>query len=143
MKRQLRSSACIALTACLLCVAADNQRNCGAARRIGDHDERTATWDELRSGDDHQVDGTLTFRSNGTGHWSCTTWTDHTRTGDKWHSSFTVLDAHGHELFKLGTYDSPREDDGHPSPRYSTNADFQFDRAKFNDIAIVIQHYSA
>src|SRR5262249_12299202 len=53
------------------------------------------TWGELRAGDCHQITGVLTLLSNGTGSWSCTTWTDHTHSGDVWHSTFNVLTAAG------------------------------------------------
>lgn len=103
---------------------------------------KSVTWGELRAGDCHQIEGRLTFFSNGTGTWSCTTWTDHTHSGDTWRSSFQVLTGGGAGLFNLGTYNGPRMDDGNPSPRYNWGNPFTFDPNQFDAIGQVNQRYS-
>jgi hypothetical protein len=97
---------------------------------------------ELHSGDCQQDNGALTFYSNGTGTWTCTTLTHHTHFGDVWHSSFDVKANDGTHLFNLGTFDSPRMDDGSPPPRYNWAARFTFRPDLFDLIGRVTQHYS-
>jgi hypothetical protein len=98
---------------------------------------------ELHSGDDQQDNGTLTFHSDGTGTWSCTTLTYHTHTGDVWHASFDVKGSNGATLFHLGTYNSPRMNDGNPPPKYSWSVPFAFQPDFYNAISRATQHYSA
>jgi hypothetical protein len=98
------------------------------------------SWGALSAGDCHQSGGTLTFRSNGTGTWQCTTWTDHTHSGDYWHCSFQVKNAGGGVLFPLGQWDSPRMSDGGPS--YYWTHDFTFEPSLYGAIAAVNQTYS-
>jgi len=104
--------------------------------------QKTITWGELRAGNGHQVNGTLTFLSNGTGTWSCTTWTDQTHSGDTWRSSFNVLTSAGAALFNLGEFASPRMDDGNPPPRYGWSNPFSFNAGEFDAIGSATQHYS-
>lgn len=85
---------------------------------------------------------TLTFLSNGTGTWSCTTWTDHTHSGDTWAASFSVLAANGAGLFNLGEFRGPRMDDGDPPPRYGWSRGFAFNPDQFDAIASATEHYS-
>jgi len=97
-------------------------------------------WGQLSAGDCHQSGGALTFNSDGTGLFACTTWTDHTHSGDYWHSSFSVLNSAGAVIFTLGQYNSPRMSDGGPS-YYWTQA-FTFQAAQYDAIASVTQTYS-
>jgi hypothetical protein len=99
-------------------------------------------FSELRAGDCHQIDGTLTFMSNGTGTWSCRTWTDHNHSEDTWAASFSVLAANGAGLFKLGEFRGPRMDDGDPLPRYGWSRGFAFNPDQIDAIASATEHYS-
>jgi hypothetical protein len=103
---------------------------------------KTARWPELHSGDCQQDNGTLSFRSDGTGDWSCTTLTYQTHTHDVWHASFDVYAGNGAFLFHLGTFDSPGMSDGNPPPQYPWGAPFSFNPDLFDAIANVTQHYS-
>jgi len=103
---------------------------------------KTFRWGELFAGDCHQINGTLTLLSDGTGWWSATTWTDHTHSGDVWHSTFNVLTRGGAGLFNLGEFNSPRMDDGNPSPRYGWSNSFAFNPDQFNAIGQVFQNSS-
>jgi len=103
---------------------------------------KTFTWGELFAGDCHQISGTLTLFSNGTGSWSATTWTDHTHSGDVWHSTFNVLTNGGASLFNLGEFNSPRMDDGNPPPRYGWFNSFAFNADQFDAIGQVFQNSS-
>lgn len=100
-------------------------------------------WPELHSGDDQQDNGTLTFHSDGTGTWSCTTLTYHTHTGDVWHCNFDVKGSNGAVLFRLGQFNSPRMNDGNPPPKYTWSAQFAFQPDFFGAIHTATQHYSA
>ena len=98
---------------------------------------------ELHSGDDQQDNGTLVFHSDGTGTWSCTTLTYHTHSGDVWHCSFDVKGSNGAVLFNLGTYNSPRMNDGNPPPKYNWSVPFAFPTYFYQAISSATQHYSA
>ena len=104
---------------------------------------KSLRWPELHSGDDQQDNGTLVFHSDGTGTWSCTTLTYHTHTGDVWHCSFDVKGSNGATLFHLGTFNSPRMNDGNPPPKYSWSAQFAFPPDFYGAISTATQHYSA
>jgi hypothetical protein len=101
---------------------------------------KTFTWNEIRAGDCHEVSGTVLLVSDGRGKFTCTTWTDHTHSGDVWHASFTVLDRFGLTLFQFGGFDSPRMNDG--GPRYPWEADFNYPAQHF-DAAVSITQYSS
>lgn len=98
-------------------------------------------WGELHAGDCQQDNGRITFWSDGTGWWSCTTLTYHTHTGDIWHARFTAKSSAGVTLFETPTFDSPRMDDGNPPPRYNWSAPFVFEPDWFEAIGGVSQHY--
>jgi hypothetical protein len=103
---------------------------------------KTFTWPELHHGDCQQNNGTMTFNSNGTGSWSCTTRTYQTHSGDVWHSNFDVSAGNGAFLFGLGTFNSPRMNDGNPPPVYPWGAPFSFQPDFFDAIGKVTQRYS-
>ncbi len=103
---------------------------------------KTFRWGELFAGDCHQISGTLTLLSDGTGSWSAVTWTDHTHSGDVWHSNFNVLTGGGAGLFNLGEFNSPRMDDGNPSPRYGWSNPIAFNADQFDAIGQVVQNSS-
>lgn len=100
---------------------------------------KVAQWDEIRKGDCHQIEGTLVLQSDGVAHFKCVTWTDSTHSGDYWHAGFEFQDQLGVALFHSLMYHIPRMDDGHPSPRYSWGADFNFDPNIFNAATYVLQ----
>ncbi len=100
------------------------------------------TWGELRFGDCHQINGRLTLSSDGTGSWSCTTWTDHTHSGDNWQCHFDVLSGDGASLFNTPQFTSPRMDDGDPPSRYQWGNAFAFNPDLFDAIGQVEQSYS-
>jgi hypothetical protein len=64
-------------------------------------------WDEINAGDCHQINGTLTFRSDGVANFDAVVWTDHTSSGDVWHSSFHVNQDNERPLLDLSNIDSP------------------------------------
>lgn len=112
----------------------------GQAGDSSDGPSKTMSWGDLAAGDCHQTGGVLTFVSDGTGTWQCTTWTDHTHSGDIWHSDFQVVDGSGALLFPLGTFDSPRmNDDG--SSTYWTQQ-FTYEPTLYDQIASANQTYS-
>ncbi|HSX13143.1 MAG TPA: DUF6294 family protein, partial [Chlamydiales bacterium] len=111
---------------------------------------KTMSWPELEkgccappySGDCHQIEGTLVLQDNGKAHFSCVTWTDQTHSGDYWHVGFEFLDHSGVSLFHSPMHMGPRMDDGHPSPRYRWEFDFNFDPALFDKIVEIRQSFS-
>ena len=113
-----------------------------SASEVLDVRSKSVSWGELRSGDCHEINGVLTFYSNGTGSWSCTTWTDQTHSGDTWQSNFQVLTGAGAGLFNLGPFKSPRMDDGNPPPRYNWGNPFSFNADQFDAIGRANQSYS-
>ncbi|MFD8500036.1 DUF6294 family protein [Amycolatopsis sp. NPDC059657] len=107
------------------------------------------TWGELRVGDCHQINGTLTFYSDGTGYWSARTWTDSTHSGDIWHTRFQIVAGAGAGEFfvptppkphDFPTFDSPRMDDD--GQRYDWGQPFTYDKLYFNSAREVYQRYS-
>lgn len=100
-------------------------------------------WDPLSNGDCHQYDGRIVLRSDGTGTWSATTYTDDTRSGDYWHSDFIVYTAQGTRLFGAGPFSSPEMDDGEGGtpPRYQWGQDFTFDPGLYAGAARINQKY--
>ncbi len=83
-------------------------------------------WPEIGRGDCRQRGGRLTLYSDGTGFWSCTTWTYHTTTHDVWHCNFIIRSAQGAELFRTPRFSSPDMDDGNPPPEYHWGKPFVF-----------------
>lgn len=118
------------------------QKTAAAIAHAPIRQQKVFNWSQLDAGDCHQINGTLTFYSDGTGSWSCTTWTDHTHSGDTWRTSFNVQTAAGAGLFNLGEFDSPRMDDGNPPPRYGWSNAFSFNSDQFDAIGLVTQNYS-
>jgi hypothetical protein len=84
-------------------------------------------WGEVSVGDCHQINGTLMFRSDGVGAFDATVWTDHTSSGDVWHSSFHLNDDHHRPLLDIGQINSPTTFGAH----VPMHGDFTFDPAKF------------
>jgi hypothetical protein len=101
---------------------------------------KTFTWNEINTGDCHETSGTVLLISDGRGKFTCTTWTDHTHSGDTWQAAFTAQDQFQLGLFNFGTFDSPRMNDGNPSPRYNWEADFNYDQTHFDAVVSIVQH---
>ncbi|WP_415858593.1 DUF6294 family protein [Burkholderia ubonensis] len=81
----------------------------------------------------------LEARADGTGSFSCTTYTSMTHSGDVWHISFSfhsakALPGGSDHLFSVDGR-GPRMDDG--GPQYPWNFDFTFDRKLWGYIALV------
>ena len=100
---------------------------------------KTFTWEPIKVGDCHQIEGTLELRADGTATFKCVTWTDSTSSGDYWWSGLLLQDHSGVTLHNEKYHKGPRMDDGHPSPRYRWSYDFNFDQSKFNEISKVVQ----
>ena len=98
---------------------------------IGDAAPKVVTynWTHLASGDCEMKDATATFRSNGTATFAAQVKTNHTHSGDVWHTTLTGETATGQTLFSIGTLDGPRMDDNHGW--YPWSKDFAFDPAPF------------
>jgi Family of unknown function (DUF6294) len=105
-------------------------------------DTKALRWGQIHRGDCQQDNGTLIFHSDGTGSWSCTTLTYHTHSGDIWHASFNIYGANGAFLFNLGTYNSPRMDDGNPPPVYRWGIPFSFNPDFYGAIHHAVQYCS-
>lgn len=108
--------------------------------------QKTYTFVNMHSGDCRIADGAagnlLGFNSLGKGSWTCTTWTNHTHSGDKGHIEFWVYTSTGNLLFHLGEFDGPRMDDGNPPPHYRWQNLFEFDANLFDAIGKVSARYS-
>ena len=100
------------------------------------------SWPELNSGDCHQIDGRLAISSDGSAVFTVTTWTDHTHSGDVWHTQFQLLDHTQTPLVTSPNFDSPRMDDGNPSPRYEWAKSFQYNAELYPAVEAVMQWYS-
>lgn len=94
---------------------------------------------DLHAGDCHQTGGHLVFYPEGSFEFSATTWTDHTISGDVWHSNFIVYDANGATLFATSVYNSPTMWTGQS---YSYNAAGQYVPQLYQAIASVTPFYS-
>ena len=103
---------------------------------------RSFFWGQLHAGDCQQDNGTITLNDDGTGTWSADTLTYQTHSGDIWHSSFDFYTAAGTHLFFVGTFDSPRMNDGNPPPVYHWSHDFTYDAALYGAVGRIIQHSS-
>ncbi len=99
-------------------------------------------WGSLHRGDCEQDGGTITFHSDGTGTFTCTTLTYQTHSGDYWRASFTIKGSNGAVLFGTPTFSSPRMSDGNPPPKYTWAAQFSFQPDWFQGIANVSQNCS-
>jgi len=97
-------------------------------------------WEDFGRGDCHQTQGKLILSANGTGYWSCVTWTDHTHTHDVWHCHFDVVTAQQAKLFNKPQFDSPDMSDGDPPPHYEWGNAFTFDGDKYDAIGGVLQY---
>ena len=102
---------------------------------------KTVSWPQENVGDCSQLNATLVFESDGSGVFSCSTWTNHTVFGDTWHSTFVVYDANNVRLFILGEWDSPSMNVGH-TPGIGWSYQFKFPAAQFEAIASVTQNFS-
>lgn len=85
---------------------------------------------ELRAGDCHQINGTLMFRSDGAASFDADVWTDHTNSGDIWHSSFIVDRDDLTRLLDIGQIDSPKTYGAH----VHMHGDFHYDPSKFSQL---------
>lgn len=99
------------------------------------------TWPQMNVGDCSQLNCELLFESDGSGTFSCSTWTNHTVFGDVWHSTFDVFDANGVRLFVLGDWDSPSMNVG-STPGQTWGFPFRFPVDSFDRIASATQYYS-
>lgn len=89
---------------------------------------------QMGRGDCHQTNAMLTVQSDGLATFSDITWTDHTHSGDVWHARFVFQTWTGTTVFVSPTLDSPRMDDGHPSPRYHWSGQFRYDPGIFPSV---------
>jgi len=103
---------------------------------------KVLSWAPIHKGDCEQDGGKLTFHSDGTGTWSCTTLTYHTHSGDVWHARFDVKGPNGAVVFSLGTFNSPRMNDGNPPPKYNWSTPFAFNPDFFHAITTATQYSS-
>ncbi len=104
---------------------------------------KTYPWTPpLHRGDCEQDNGQISFHSDGTGTFSCTTLTYHTHSGDVWHASFSAIAKNGAVLFTTPTFNSPRMNDGNPPPRYPWSAQFTFLAEQWDAIGSATQHCS-
>lgn len=87
-------------------------------------------WNEINAGDCHQINGTLMFRSDGVGTFDATVWTDHTSSGDVWHSTFDLSDNDGIFLFVINEISSPTTYGAH----VSMHGQFNFPAGKFGSL---------
>jgi hypothetical protein len=94
------------------------------------YDYRNYYWGEIKAGDCHQIDGVISFRSDGVGTFDATVWTDHTTSGDIWHSKFSVNKDDHRPLLDTQTMDSPKTFGAH-APMHG---DFLFDPGKFAEL---------
>ncbi len=99
-------------------------------------------WGSLHRGDCEQDGGTITFHSDGTGTFTCTTLTYHTHSGDVWHANFTAKGSNGANLFSTPTFNSPRMNDGNPPPKYPWAGQFAYEPDFFQAISSVNQNCS-
>jgi hypothetical protein len=82
---------------------------------------------------DCELDGaTIQFKSNGSGQFSARVKTNHTHTGDVWHTTIAGRNAAGQDVVSLPTFDSMRMDDDHGY--YPWTVDFEFDPTKWSQI---------
>ena len=100
------------------------------------------TYGSLHHGDCEQDGGSITFHSDGTGTFVCTTLTYKTHSGDTWRAEFAVKGSNGATLFSTATFAGPRMNDGNPPPKYHWAAQFSFEPDWFQGIASVTQNYS-
>jgi hypothetical protein len=113
----------------------------GRSQRDHDLETKTVTWLQMNVGDCSQLNAKLVFESDGSGVFSCSTWTNHTVFGDTWHSTFVVYDVNNIRLFILGEWDSPSMNVGN-TPGISWSIQFKFPAAQFEAIDNVTQSYS-
>jgi hypothetical protein len=113
----------------------------GRSQRNHDLETKTVKWLQMNVGDCSQLNATLVFESDGSGVFSCSTWTNHTVFGDTWHSTFAVYDVNNVRLFTLGEWDSPSMNVGN-TPGIAWSNQFKFPAAQFEAIDNVTQYYS-
>ena len=102
---------------------ADDEHHCGISEnRPG---IKLFRWGENRSGDCHQVGGTLEIRSNGTATFHSDIWT-HTHGRDVWHSKIRLRGPAG-DLGGSGEFrDSPGMPHDHDGPANPVRLDYDF-----------------
>lgn len=87
--------------------------------------------------------GVLTFRADGTGHWSAVVFTYHTTAGEVWHVGWDILDKDGVKLFSPPGQSGPTMYSG-DSPagliKYHWDVDFKYDAGFFDKIKRMILH---
>lgn len=101
--------------------------------------QKVYVWPEIHPdrSDCRQDNGKMIFNSDGSGSWSCRTSTSQSVFGDIWHSTFSVKDGNGADLFGLGEYNSPNMS---PGREYPWGASFSFRPEFFDRIAGVTQY---
>jgi hypothetical protein len=113
----------------------------GKSQRNPELLNKTVHFPQYNVGDCSQVNATLIFESDGSGVFSCSTWTNHTVWGDTWHSTFAVYDAHNVRLFVLGEWDSPSMNVGN-RPGVAWSYQFKFPAAEYEAIASITPYYA-
>jgi hypothetical protein len=82
---------------------------------------------------DCELDGaTIQFKSNGSGQFSARVKTNHTTSGDVWHTTITGRNLAGQTIVSLPTFDSMRMDDNHGY--YPWTVYFEFDPTQWSQI---------
>ena len=95
-----------------------------------DFQYRYYSWGQVDAGDCHQINGSLMFRSDGVGTFDAVVWTDHTSSGDVWHSTFSVSDDDNIYLFTINEISSPTTSGAH----VSMHGQFNFPADKFGSL---------
>jgi hypothetical protein len=97
-------------------------------------ESKTFVWKDQKiwDGDCGADNLSVVINSNGEGQVKSVTWTKETHSGDYWWWSFEGLDAQNVRLWKTPEHKGPRMDDGHPSPRYHFDYNFNFDSSKYS-----------
>jgi len=93
---------------------------------------------EFRAGDCGSDTVSVVLDSNGNGHLASVSWTRTTHSGDYWWWSVVGQDAQKVQIWSVPYHRGPRMDDGHPSPRYHNDFDFNFPAGQFAKTAYVV-----
>jgi hypothetical protein len=93
--------------------------------------------DDWKVGDCHMRPGaTITFKPDGSGTVRAEVYTEQSFFGDIWHQSFSVKNASSELLFHLGEY-TQQNGKMKPPTIHRLEANFRFDRSKYDEIAEV------
>jgi hypothetical protein len=90
------------------------------------------TFPHIAKGDCELDGATIQFKSNGAGQFSARVRTNHTHSGDVWHTTITGRNHAGQTIVSLPTFDSTRMDDNHGY--YPWTVYFEFDPTKWSQI---------